>query len=727
MAETSLVDQLGSLKNELEYAKQQDKLSPEGLRLLNLIDEGTWADDGLAPFLQVASLNFSDEIMGTIKGVFSTDTRDLLDNLQKYNLLSDNPVTTADLGTAVERLESKEYAEANPVKSMAYEAGGAITTGLIPGFGASRTIGGAIGTGAAFGFGAGVGAAEGDITDRLGEGALSGVLSAGIGAGLELGARGLSRVYDPVVAMFQSNKMVGKDLARQLIKEAIQNDAGTVEEGLKIVLEKATGKPYTMADLGTNSEALLDAVALLPGIGREQATRFLKDREVGSLKRLSTDLSEAFGDGASFFDEYLALQTSRAEKAGELYRSAYKKKIPTGAKLSNLLGRNAFRDAEKTARDLFSNKGMQIPNMQISEKGDILITPKGASSPVGVDAIDTEYLDFLKRGIDKQIFLRKKSDGTPLSSEEVQTLVQLKNEFTDYIDKFNPDYKKARDFWSDETSILNAMDRGRNFESEANRAFNEFRRDIASMTEGEKTALRLGMMQKMLQKIGGQAGGEEAVIPAAASSARNILKNSDNLSIMRATFPGTAQGQAKFDKFVSNLKAEVDMRSTAMAVLGNSKTASRQEIVKRINGAIEKNAESPDGLFNFVQRTLKRDLRGVEEKQRQALGAELSRILTNSLKDETGSVDNKKVKQLMRQLMGQDVLTIMRTRAPELLPALGRSAIAPTVPATVTSGVAADTPFGQSVSRFVEGSPRMIEEAAGMLTQRRGTPTEMLR
>ena len=35
MAETSLVDQLGSLKNELEYAKQQNKLSPEGLRLLN--------------------------------------------------------------------------------------------------------------------------------------------------------------------------------------------------------------------------------------------------------------------------------------------------------------------------------------------------------------------------------------------------------------------------------------------------------------------------------------------------------------------------------------------------------------------------------------------------------------------------------------------------------------------------------------------------------------------
>jgi len=370
---------------------------------------------------------------------------------------------------------------------------------------------------------------------------------------------------------------------------------------------------------------------------------------------------------------------------------------------------------------------MKIPTMEISEKGDILITPKGASSPVGVDAIDTEYLDFLKRGLDKQIFLKRKSDGTPLSNEEVLTLVQLKNEFTDYIDQFNPDYKKARDFWSDETSILNAMDRGRNFESEANKAFNEFRRDIASMTEGEKTALRLGMMQKMLQKIGGQAGGEEAIIPAAASSARNILKNSDNLSIMRATFPGTEQGQNKFNKFVSNLKAEVDMRSTAMAVLGNSKTASRQEIVKRINGAIEKNAESPDGLFNFVQRTLKRDLRGVEEKQRQALGAELSRILTNSLKDETGSVENKKVKQLMRQLMGQDVLTIMRTRAPELLPALGRSAIAPTVPATITSGIAADTPFGQSVSRFVEGSPRMIEEAAGMLTQRRGTPTEMLR
>lgn len=711
MSEKSIVEKLSSLKNELEYAQSKNKLSPEGLRMLKLIDDGAWADDGLASFLQGASLNFSDEIIGSVKSIMSPNTQELQNNLEKYNLLSTDSL---DLGIALERLETKEFAEKNPVKSLALETAGAITTGLIPGVSAARTVKGAVATGGAAGFVSGVGGAEGNISDRFGEGVFTGILSGGLGGGLELSSRLGAKLYSPIKSLFQSNKTIGKELARQLIKQSIQNDAGSVEEGLKIILEKTTNKPYSIADLGENTQALLDAVAILPGVGRKKATEFLRNRDTGSLQRLSSDLSEAFGDGANFFDEFLALKVARSEKGSKLYEKAYKSKIPVSETLSNLLKREAFKDAERTAKRMYSNKGVEIPPITISDKGDFLITPKGSNKPVAVKAIDTEYLDFLKRGIDKQIFTKKKNDGSPLSMEEIQILTQLKNEFVGYIDKYNPSFKAARDYWTDETSILKAMDRGRNFETEANKSFNEFRRDILNMTEGEKTGLRLGMMQKMLQKIGGQAGGKDAIIPSSTSNARNILKNSDNISILRSTFSGNEKGQKKFNAFISNLKSEVEMRSTAMAVLGNSKTASRLEIVNTINKTINNNAESPDGLFNLIQKTLKRDTRGMEDKQREELSHELARILTLQLKNKKGS-DADKVKQLYKEIMGKDIATILRSKAPELLPALGRSAIAPTVPASLASEVT-ETPIGQSSSRFIENFKPSQVFRQGLLT-----------
>ena len=64
----------------------------------------------------------------------------------------------------------------------------------------------------------------------------------------------------------------------------------------------ASSKPYTLADIGPNTRAYLDAVSLIPSPAKQTAKKFLEQRDKGISARLTSDLQDAFGTTASFFD-----------------------------------------------------------------------------------------------------------------------------------------------------------------------------------------------------------------------------------------------------------------------------------------------------------------------------------------------------------------------------------------------------------------------------------------
>jgi hypothetical protein len=63
----TLKDQITDLQNELLVAKDEGKITPEGVKLLDQIQGGQWQTGGFGQFLKGMTMNFSDEGIGALK------------------------------------------------------------------------------------------------------------------------------------------------------------------------------------------------------------------------------------------------------------------------------------------------------------------------------------------------------------------------------------------------------------------------------------------------------------------------------------------------------------------------------------------------------------------------------------------------------------------------------------------------------------------------------------
>ena len=287
----------------LKIMKQEGKLTADGEKALNTIESGPLTTGVVQSFLQGITIQKSDEIGAWMrsKGLFGSDTQ-----------------TDYDTALSVERAGLEKNQEESPISSTVSNiAGSAIPTSLLkkPGgfignIGQGALIGGAYGYGGSESKtlkGQGVDTAEGAIGGAIIQPVANAVLSP------------ISNIASSIGGYLRGPKRLGNEQAKTLLKEAIENDSGgeefkNMEKAFLYVLNKnTTGKPYTLADLGPNSQALLDVVNLLPGQSKRVANNFLMKRDKGILTRITGDLQEAFGSKANYFAEYKALEVARKE------------------------------------------------------------------------------------------------------------------------------------------------------------------------------------------------------------------------------------------------------------------------------------------------------------------------------------------------------------------------------------------------------------------------------
>jgi hypothetical protein len=74
----------------------------------------------------------------------------------------------------------------------------------------------------------------------------------------------------------------------------------------------------------------------LPGPGKKAAKDFLDKRDRGIAARLTSDIQDAFGSRASFFDEFNALKEARSDLGKRLYERALSKQIPVNKELTSI-------------------------------------------------------------------------------------------------------------------------------------------------------------------------------------------------------------------------------------------------------------------------------------------------------------------------------------------------------------------------------------------------------
>jgi hypothetical protein len=656
----NLTDKLMQLRDELQADRDQKIITNEGEVLLRNLESGV-ATQSIGSALQGLTLNLSDEGIGWVRSFLSDVPAQTAQMVSQVGIQA----TPQEMGGAIERLGLEQYRQDFPGRAFASEIGGATVPALLSrGRTAPESLAMSTGKGTGLGFVSGAGAGEGTLGDRAEEGLFGAAMGFVATPALQLAGRATGKAYRSVVdGMFASPNRLGKDAARDAIKSALEADAGTVDQAIAIVLSKA-GKPYSLADVGPNTRAYLDAANVLPGPGKKAAKDFLDKRDRGIAARLTSDIQDAFGSRASFFDEFNALKEARSDLGKRLYERALSKKIPVNKELTGLLQRPSLQDAYNRGITIARERGMPVPKTRV-EDGK-LMTDQGE-----VTDIDTEFLHILKMGLDDVVFTGK-SPVSGIGTTALNSVKDTRAQFLNFIDRNNAAYKRARNYWAGETSAMDAMQMGRNF---LRLDEDELAADIRKMSKSEKEAFRLGAMQNVLDRMGGAQMGE-TVTGAVGNPARDLIKNPRTVRLLGLTF----DDKTVFNRFINRLEDETEMRLTSAQVLRGSQTAERTEAVSALRDRAVKELPADASLAAVITNALRRDLRGAEQQQLEATANEVARVLLER--------DPQKLQQIASQLQGGNTLDVFRRLAPEFLPAIGRAAIGPYAISSIASGQA---------------------------------------
>ena len=622
------VDDLNKYKSALIDLRAENKISEKGLADLNVLEKGPITNEFFGNLLQGATANYSDELTGWVRSF----------------------LTGADpnLTTSLERNVIKESIEESPVSSTLTQFGGSL-----PLFRGKPSIGKATGFGALFGSGA----SEGDLisTERAGDAAIGAGTSAVTYPAFNLLLKPIETIGSGIKNILSGPASLGRQQAKELIKEAIANDAKTIDEAFLYILNKNnTGKPFTLADIGTNTQSLLDVVNVLPGEGKGIANNFLRNRDKGLLNRLSTDLTKAFGSDANFFAEFKALQNARQATGNKLYNFAYKRNVKINNDLETLFKRPSMNQALNKALAIAAEEDVSLPRITI--KDGKLIGPKGSR----IKSLPTRFFHYVKRGLDDVVFTAGEQ-GKDFRNTAKNTRIQ----FLDILDEANPAYKRARNYWSGKSSVMDAMNLGNNF---LKSSVNELADEVGNMSLSELEAFRLGAMQNMLSEI--EKGAERTAV-------QRLFRSPEREKLMRLTFPATADGKRAADTFITNLTDEIVMRDTSKGVLSGSQTAGRSEFATQIK---EKAKRTPlTGFTELVSRSISRDFLQMEQSQTSEVARELAKILTETNPDKLGAIK--------RDLANKGIKNVVKNYLPSLLPRLGSFIVNPTALSTAATNV----------------------------------------
>jgi hypothetical protein len=601
---------------DLSAGRDQGNLSKQGEGVLNAIETGVVTPQSIGQYLQGATLNFSDELLGTLNSVFGKKPGVISKAAQEAGY---GTITPREAGVGLERLALEQRASEKPVRSIAEQVvGGAIPAIASKGTTLPLTLGKAAVQGFKSGVIGGFGAGEGGPEQQLTSAGIGGVAGGFAAPGLQLGARVVKNVSQPILkSMFADPDVTGLEAGRNLVKEALKSDVGSVDEAINLVLQNS-GKPYTLADIGPNTRAYLDAVSLIPSPAKQTAKKFLEQRDKGISARLTSDLQSAFGTTASFFDEFNALKAARTDLGKKMYANAFNKQVPVNRELTDLLGRPSVQQAYARGINIAQEKGIKVPNVSVNAQGQ-LVTADNKLVP----AVDTEFLHFVKMGLDDLVYTGK-SPSSGIGNTQLNSIKDTRSQFLNYIDKNNPSYKSARNYWADDTATMDAMQSGRTF-LKSNP--DQLKADIKKMSTSEKEAFRLGAMSDLIERVGGQS--TDTVVPMTANVARNILKDPKRVALIKATFPDNELGQNKFNQFIKNFQTEMEMKATSGQVLAGSQTAGRQEAAKAVRGTIAQEAPNIDAQ-NLIFNALKMDATQMNEQQLKSTASEVVKILTET-------------------------------------------------------------------------------------------------
>jgi hypothetical protein len=398
--------------------------------------------------------------------------------------------------------------------------------------------------------------------------------------------------------------------------------AGQTADLLEQLKTATPDSPVILPDIaGDEVRGLTRAVGKVSGGARDVVTDALEGRSTKAVERVSNQLAKDISNVDSYFGNLDDIAKARSEVAAPLYEKAFSK----GIILDKAANKELFR---KIAPDIKSARTNFRIGDEIADNSIVM-------------------LDKAKQSLDDKIGAAIRQG----ERQQARALGQIKSDLVSKLDELSPDYKKARQVFSDFSSIENAQQQGLQF---SKLRPEELKRSLKGLSTGERDAFRIGVREN-LQKV-------VSSTPEGSDPAKRIFGNSFKKAQLKEVFPD----EKSFKSFEKRMIDEINAAETKFRVLGGSRTdinlADEEQFLRKIaetGGAVATGGKLP--ALNAAVSSIKNRFSGVSDKNAKALAD----ILINR-KNSISALENilaKENSQLQKRLIGE----YMRSVRPELL------------------------------------------------------------
>jgi hypothetical protein len=375
---------------------------------------------------------------------------------------------------------------------------------------------------------------------------------AAIAAAAPVAISGIGKVGSGALELAQNALKSGGDVisptptqqAARYIGRYMDEASLTPEDALR--QRSQLGEGSVLADV-PSMRGISQDVATEPA-GRQWIEAF-QDRQAESGTRVINRMSEAIGkDPSDFASNRVNLISQRASRGKELYNQALLDEAGNPLEL-------ALPPTESTAK-LIS----RLNNSGALKEAQDIANISGENFSGGQTLYD---MHLAKQALfDMETSARRAGQNGKANSYKA-----LRDDLVNQIDEVSPAYKVARMTYSDDSSIVNALDLGENvFTPKLNGerlTFDELKTTVDNMPPVEFESFQLGVSKAIRDKL--------ESVPETADSAARIWKRSNIKNAVRLAFKDDAQ----FNQFLEGLKVESAFTDTLNDLFRGSQTAQR--------------------------------------------------------------------------------------------------------------------------------------------------------
>jgi hypothetical protein len=341
---------------------------------------------------------------------------------------------------------------------------------------------------------------------------------------------------------------------------------------------KAGGEDVLLPDVaGDTMQGLTRALGKTKG-GKDLINEALEKRSESALTRVRNELTKV-SPVDSYFGSLDDLAKARSEIASPIYKKAFEK----GTALDINKNKALF---EKIAPDIKDARRIFRMGDEIKDNSIVM-------------------LDAAKKSLDDKIGKAFRQG----EKQEARALMEIKNDLVSKLDELNPDYKKARQVFSDFASIENAQQQGLQFNKLRPEQLNKY---VKGLTPSEQEAFRIGVRESL----------DKITAKSTTSPAKKIFGNTEIQNQLKAIFPDSKS----YGEFRKRMLEEIQFADTKFKVLGGSRTdinlASEEEFLNKV--AEVGTAGMTGGkstLIGATIRSIKNKFNGISEKNAKQLAS----------------------------------------------------------------------------------------------------------